>query len=82
MKTIDIDKNILDSYLDLLKKLSSKNKQELIEILSKTIVRKERSPISTTVKSFGAFESNESAEELINQLYSARKVNRSIESLD
>ena len=66
------DKNILETYSNLFEGLSSINKIELIERLTKSLkvgVTKR----NTFYKSFGAFDSEKSAEEIISEIKANRK---------
>jgi hypothetical protein len=70
---IVIDQNIVSTYSDLFEGLSSLNKIELIESLSKSLKVKESTRNSRFYKSFGAFGSGKSAEEIIADIKSSRK---------
>jgi hypothetical protein len=75
-----IDRNIVATYSDLFEGLSSLNKIELIESLSKSLKLKESTRDSRFYKSFGAFDSEKSAEEIIADIKSSRKLrNKEIE---
>jgi hypothetical protein len=75
-----IDRNIVATYSDLFEGLSSLNKIELIESLSKSLKLKESTRDSRFYKSFGAFDSEKSAEEIIADIKSSRKFrNKEIE---
>ncbi|MEO5649311.1 MAG: hypothetical protein ABIR03_05225 [Ginsengibacter sp.] len=67
------DRNIVATYSDLLEGLSSLNKMELIESLSKSLKVTESTKDSRFYKSFGAFDSERSAEEIIADIKSSRK---------
>lgn len=66
------DKNILESYSDLFEGLSFSNKLELIERLTKSL-KVAKSKENNFYKSFGAFSSEKSAEEIISEIKSNRK---------
>jgi len=68
-----IDRNIVTTYSDLFEGLSSLNKIELIESLSKSLKVKESTKESRFYKSFGAFDSRKPAEEIIADIKSSRK---------
>jgi hypothetical protein len=68
-----IDRNIVTTYSDLFEGLSSLNKIELIESLSKSLKIKESTRESRFYKSFGAFDSGKSAEAIIADIKSSRK---------
>ncbi|MVN23202.1 hypothetical protein [Mucilaginibacter arboris] len=59
------DKHLIETYTDLFKGLSSLNKIELIESLSKLLKNDNDTVESRFYNSFGAFSSQKSAEELI-----------------
>ncbi len=60
-----LEKNIVNSYLFLLGKLSSEAKFELIEKLKKSISKKPETKFSGLENSFGGWEDSRSAEEII-----------------
>ncbi len=72
-----IDKKILNNYLGLLEGLNPSLKLKLIDKLTKTI--KTRSIKSKIKMSFGAWKSDETADELIDKIRSSRNTNRHIE---
>lgn len=70
------DKNILESYSDLFEGLSFSNKLELIERLTKSL-KVTKSKENNFYKSFGAFSSEKSAEEIVSDIKSNRKFKNS-----
>ncbi|MDA6069589.1 hypothetical protein NJT12_08155 [Flavobacterium sp. AC] len=72
LKMTITDKNILESYSDLFEGLSFSNKLELIERLTKSL-KVTKSKENNFYKSFGAFASEKSAEEIISEIKSNRK---------
>ncbi|KUJ59319.1 hypothetical protein AR687_23770 [Flavobacteriaceae bacterium CRH] len=66
------DKNILETYSNLFEGLSFSNKIELIERLTKSL-KASKSKQSSFYKSFGAFASEKSAEEIVSDIKSNRK---------
>lgn len=75
-----VDKKILDNYLGLLERLSPGMKLNLIDLLTKSI--KSQSPSKSKIESaFGAWKSDESAEDLIEFIHKSRNTNRQIEEL-
>lgn len=80
MNSAEINSKMVDSYLRLLDSLSTGNKLELIAKLSLSIKSETKPNNKLFKKSFGAFQSEKSAEELIAQLRSERVFNRQIES--
>tara|TARA_R110000796_G_scaffold96719_1_gene202904 strand:+ start:305251 stop:305487 length:237 start_codon:yes stop_codon:yes gene_type:complete len=75
-----IDKKILNNYLGLLERLSPTMKLNLIDRLTKS-VKSKASAKSKMKSAFGAWSSDESAEELIKRIQNSRKTNRQIEEL-
>ncbi|MGC4128724.1 MAG: hypothetical protein QM564_04025 [Bergeyella sp.] len=64
-KMTTIEKNIVNSLLFFLGKLSSEAKFELIEKLKKTPSKKPKTTFSGLEKSYGGWEDSRSAEEII-----------------
>ncbi len=81
MKAIDIDTSIIDGYLKLLDNLSPENKLDLISRLTLTIKADIIDRKNNFKKSFGAFDSKLSADDIIEDLKVNRNFNRKIESL-
>lgn len=77
----DINKSIVESYLKLLNNLTPDSKLDLISKLSSSIKSDIINKKSTLKKSFGAFKSKQTAEEIIEDIRSSRVFNRKIESL-
>ena len=75
---------IVTSYLGLLKRLNRETKIDIVARLANDIAR-EPEEINTKKgvvnRFFGAFQSNKSAEEMIDEIRSSRKFNRVIETL-
>ncbi len=67
------DKQIVETYANMFEGLSSSIKVELIERLSKSLKVETATKDEVFYKSFGAFASEKSAEEIIKDLRSARK---------
>ena len=68
-----IDKHIVQAYTGLFKGLSSMSKIELIESLSKSLKTESKTKENSFYKSFGAFASAKSAEEIIADIKESRK---------
>ena len=62
------DKHIVETYSSLFEGLSSMSKIELIESLSKSLKAGKKTRESNFYKSFGAFASTKSAEEIISDI--------------
>ncbi len=67
------DKHIVETYSGLFEGLSSLSKIELIESLSKSLKIEKTTTDTKFYKSFGAFSSKKSAEEIIADIKSSRK---------
>ena len=64
---------LVEAYSGLLEGLSSTTKIGLIEKLSKSLKKEKKAKDETFYKSFGAFGSKKSAEEIIKDIKSSRK---------
>jgi hypothetical protein len=80
MNSLQIPKNLIQTYLDMLQNLHQDSKLELIVKLSETM-KSDNIQKESEKSLFGAFQSDESAEELIENLKKARVFNRKIEDL-
>ena len=80
MKAIDINTTLIDGYLRLLGNLSTANKLDLISKLTLSVKTETTESKKSFYKSFGAWESKKSAEEIINEIHNSRTLNRQIES--
>ena len=67
------DKHIIDSYSKLFEGLDSLTKIELIEKLTLSLKKDKKSKEAEFLRSFGAFDSDKSAEELIKEIRESRK---------
>ena len=76
MNAIDIEMNLVDNYFSLLKNLSNETKLALIEKLSKSLKAPSRSQDSSIQALYGAFISEQSAEEMIADIKNDRVFNR------
>ncbi|MFD2161062.1 hypothetical protein ACFSJU_01565 [Paradesertivirga mongoliensis] len=82
MKMTPKNINIADYYFELLKHLSSDSKLELINRLSNSLKSKSESKKKNDLKaSFGAFITDQTAEEIIADIRSSRTFNREIADL-
>ncbi len=79
MTTADINAKIIDGYLDLLRNLSPGSKLDLIAKLSESLKSDVTKRKSLFRKSFGAFQSKKSAEEIIKEIRESRNFNRQLE---
>lgn len=67
------DRYLVETYTGLFEGLSSSNKMELIENLSKSLKVESNTKDAKFYKAFGAFSSEKSAEEIINNIKLSRK---------
>lgn len=67
-----IERHIIESYSEIFEGLSRLGKLELIEKLKKSLKREKNSEDEAFFKTFGAFESDKSAEELITKIKESR----------
>lgn len=72
--------NIIDGYIELLENLSPNTKLELISKLTNSIKSDLKKKKNSFKKAYGAFESDKTAEEIIEDLRNSRNFNRQIES--
>ena len=73
--------SLADYYFGFLKNLNSDSKLDLISKLSQSLKEGETIPETSLESLFGAYKSDESAEEIIAQLRASRVFNRNTESL-
>lgn len=67
------DRHIVETYKDLFEGLSSMNKIELIESLSKSLKTEKTTKEENFYKSFGAFGSDKSPEKILTEIKKSRK---------
>ncbi len=81
MTTTNSNSTIVDGYVALLENLSPDDKLDLISILSASVKTDLEEKISSFKKSFGAFVSEKTAEEIIEEILNSRMFTRKIEPL-
>ncbi len=81
MKTADINTTIIEGYLQLLDNLSPSSKLDLISKLTASVKSDLTNKKSSFKKAFGAFQSEKSADEIINEIRSSRIFTRQIEEI-
>jgi len=81
MKAGELKFNLIDSYLKLLNSLSAESKRESISKLSDSLKGSGSNNPNSFKNLFGAFESNQSADQIISELKGSRNFNRNIEQL-
>ena len=70
-----------DYYLGVLSNLSADSKLDLISRLSQSLKEMQPQPVPSLAALFGAYQSEETAEEIINTIRKSRVSNRDIEAL-
>jgi len=79
LKAIDINTTLIEGYLRLLDNLSPSNKLDLISKLSTSVKTDITDRKKYFYKAFGAWESKQSADQIINDIRNSRTFNRQIE---
>src|SRR5690349_13791790 len=73
--------NLADYYFQFLRNLSVESKLDLISKLSQSLKRISENEHTSLESLFGAYKSDETAEEIIDSLRASRHFNRNIETL-
>jgi len=81
MKATDIDTTLIDGYLQLLDNLSPSNKLDLISKLTLSVKTDITRNKDVFYEAFGAWESVETADQIIENIRASRTFNRKIEQL-
>ena len=81
MNTILRPMNIADYYFGFLKNLKHDSKLDLIAKLSESLKTGNKNDDSSLNSLFGAYKSEETAEEIVSSIRTSRTSNRKIESL-
>lgn len=79
MKAIDINTTLIEGYLRLLENLSPSNKLDLISKLTLSVKTDVTDKKKSFYKAFGAWESKQPADEIIDDIRNSRTFNRQIE---
>lgn len=79
MNNTDVNTTIIEGYLGLLDNLSPSSKLDLISRLSASVKSDLMDKQSSFQRAFGAFESDKSADEIIEEIRSSRTFTRQIE---
>ena len=80
MQTIDINKKLVDGYLELLKNLSPNSKLDLISGLSASLKSGKKNKTSSLKSLAGDFIPEKTADEIVDDLKQARNFTRKTES--
>lgn len=81
MNTAPEDTSPADYYLGILSNLNVESKLDLISKLSQSLKKSYKDDMTSLQSLFGAYQSEETAEEIISELRASRSFNRKIESL-
>lgn len=81
MASIPQNISLADYYFGFLKNLNSDSKLDLISKLSQSLKETEKKPDFSLQSLFGAYQSDETAEEIIAEIRASRVFNRNTESL-
>jgi len=76
----DANTTLIDGYLQMLDNLSPSNKLDLISKLTDSIKSDITDKKSSFKEAFGAFESEKSADEIINEIRNSRTFTREIQA--
>jgi hypothetical protein len=82
MKAADFDINIINQYFEMLKNLSKPSKEILITKLINSIESEKKDNTHSIKNLFGAFKSDKSADELIDDIRKSRTFNRTTEKFE
>jgi len=80
MQSVDINKKLVDSYLELLRNLSPNSKLDLISGLSVSLKSKKTAEGNSVKTLAGDFIPEKSADEIIDDLKKSRNFSRNTES--
>ncbi len=80
MKALDINTTLIEGYLRLLDNLSTNNKLELISRLTLSVKTENTERNKLFYEAFGAWESAQTADEIIYDIRNSRTFNRQIEA--
>ena len=81
MKAIDINTTLIEGYLQMLDNLSPSNKLDLISKLTLSVKSDITNRKKSFYKAYGAWESKQTAEQIIKDIRDSRNFNRQIEQL-
>ena len=81
MKAIDINTTLIEGYLQMLDNLSPSNKLDLISKLTQSVKTDITDRKKSFYEAFGAWDSKQTAEEIIEDIRKSRTIKRKIEQL-
>ena len=80
--TDEVNTSVVDGYFGLISTLSNANKKALIDKLIQSAEEVKPEPYANLKESFGAFESEQTADEIIADIRNSRLFTREIEPFD
>ncbi len=80
--TEEVNTSVVDGYFGLICTLSNANKKALIDKLIQSAAEVKSEPYANLKESFGAFESEQTADEIIADIRNSRLFTREIEPFD
>ncbi len=72
MKNMEINTTLVNSYFELFRRLSSRGKEELISKLTKSMKFEKSEQSESFFSTFGAFQDEKSADEIIRDIKESR----------
>lgn len=81
MKNTELNTTLINSYFDLFQRLSSEAKQALISKLTKSMRSEEKNQTASLFSTFGAFEDDKTAQEIISEIKDSRTFNKNTAEL-
>ncbi len=81
MKNTAKNISVADYYFELLRNLNTDNKLDLISKLSQSLKKNEKDQSMSLESLYGAYKSEQTADEIIAEIREARTFNRNTESL-
>ena len=81
MKAIDINTTLIEGYLQMLDSLSPSNKLDLISKLTQSVKTDITDRKKSFYEAFGAWDSKQTAEEIIEDIRKSKTFNRNITEL-
>lgn len=79
---MDINRRLIDTYLEMISRLGLESQLELISRLSSSMKKKVESSEDSFFRLFGSFSDEKSAETIIDEIKESREFNRKLESFD
>ena len=81
MKNAELNTTLINSYFELFRRLSSRGKEELISKLTKSMKIEKSEQSDSFFSTYGAFQGDKSAEDIIQDIKGGRTFNRNTAEL-